>query len=120
MFELDGVEIDRCLRCAGTWLDAGEIDQLARLHGASPGKLSAALGAADGEKNGERRCIRCSGKMRIAKVNGIEIDRCPRGHGLWFDRDEIEALIASCSEGEEGAVAKFLGEFRSPGQKKGD
>jgi len=23
VFELDGVEIDRCLRCGGTWLDDG-------------------------------------------------------------------------------------------------
>jgi Zn-finger nucleic acid-binding protein len=43
VFELDGVEIDRCLRCAGTWLDAGEIDQLARLRSGAPDRLSAAI-----------------------------------------------------------------------------
>jgi len=119
VFELDGVEIDRCLRCAGTWLDAGEIDQLSRLHGASAGKLSAAIGRADGEKQGERRCVRCSKKMRIVAINGVQIDRCPRGHGLWFDRSEMETLIASFKEGEGAAVGRFLGEFHPAGHKKG-
>jgi Zn-finger nucleic acid-binding protein len=119
VFELDGVEIDRCLRCAGTWLDAGEIDQLSRLHGASARGLSAAIGHADGQKPGDRRCVRCSKKMRIVTIHGVEIDRCPRGHGLWFDRSEMETLIASFREGEGAAVGHFLGEFHPPGHRKG-
>src|ERR1700688_4233776 len=81
VFELDGVEIDRCLRCGGTWLDAGEIDQLARLHGAQADRLGAAIARAEGEKAGQRRCPRCSSKMRLVTIHGVEIDRCPRGHG---------------------------------------
>ena len=27
-FELDGVEIDRCVDCGGVWLDAGELESL--------------------------------------------------------------------------------------------
>src|SRR5438093_899662 len=43
VFELDGVEIDRCLSCRGTWLDAGELEQIARLEGGSPERLGLAL-----------------------------------------------------------------------------
>ena len=35
--QLEGVEIDHCLACRGTWLDAGELEQLAEFSGADPG-----------------------------------------------------------------------------------
>src|SRR5262249_52273907 len=119
VFELDGVEIDRCLRCAGTWLDAGEIDQLARLEGGAPDRMSAAVAKAGGGKKGERRCVRCSAKMRLVTVENVEIDRCPRGHGLWFDRNEMETLIAAFRGGDGGAVARFLGELHPKDRKGG-
>ena len=119
VFELDGVEIDRCLRCSGTWLDAGEIEHLARLHGASAEPLSAAIARADGEKRGDRRCARCSAKMKIVTIHQVEIDRCPRGHGLWFDRSEMETLIASFKGSASAAVGSFLGELRPAGDNKG-
>ena len=115
VFELDGVEIDRCLRCAGTWLDAGEVDQVARLQGGAPDRLTAAIARADGGKKGGRRCVRCSAKMRVVTLEKTEIDRCPRGHGLWFDRNDIETLVAA---NKEGGVATFLGQLK-PAQPKG-
>src|SRR2546430_2564408 len=105
VFELDGVEIDRCLRCSGTWLDAGEIDQLARMQGGADDRLGAAIAKADAGKKGERRCLRCSARMRVVLVEGLEIDRCPRGHGLWFDRNEMETLIAAFRGGDGDAMA---------------
>lgn len=119
VFELDGVEIDRCLRCAGTWLDAGEIDQLARLEGGRADRMTAAIDQADRGKRGERRCVRCSTRMRLVTIHDVEIDRCPRGHGLWFDRSEMETLIASFREGDGGATARFLGELHPSKEKKG-
>ena len=38
-FELEGVEIDRCVGCEGTWLDAGELEVIAETAGASRGAL---------------------------------------------------------------------------------
>jgi Zn-finger nucleic acid-binding protein len=119
VFELDGVEIDRCLRCAGTWLDAGEVDQLARLQGGAPDRLTSAIAGADGGRKGERRCVRCSARMRAVALDKIEIDRCPRGHGLWFDRNEMEALIAAFRGGDGGAMARFLGELQPGKERKG-
>ncbi len=111
LFELEGVEIDRCLECGGTWLDAGELEELAALAGASPGRLSEAVERGEGSRHGKRRCVRCPAKLRVIKVGGVEIDRCPWGHGLWFDRAEVKALVSAFAEGEEGAVARFFGEF---------
>jgi Zn-finger nucleic acid-binding protein len=115
VFELDGVEIDRCLRCGGTWLDDGELDHLARVGGVATDPLEKALSGADTGRNGDRKCVRCSTKMRLVTVQSIDIDRCPRGHGIWFDKSELEAILGSH---RDGGVAKFLGQLHQP--KKGD
>ena len=49
VFGLEGVEVDRCLDCGGTWLDAGELDQLGILAGMKPGRLTEALEQGGGE-----------------------------------------------------------------------
>ena len=117
VFELDGVEIDRCLKCAGTWLDSGELERLA---GGRPDRLAAAIAGAAAAKKDDRRCVRCSAPMDVVKVQSVNIDRCPRGHGLWFDRNEMESLIASFQGGDGDAMARFLGELRPDKAKKGD
>jgi len=116
VFELDGIEIDRCLKCAGTWLDAGELERLA---GATPDRLAAAIAGATGTEKDDRRCVRCSARMEILGVQGTDIDRCPRGHGLWFDKNEMETLIAFFQGGDGGAMARFLGELHPTKAKQG-
>ena len=115
-FELDGVEIDRCLECGGTWLDSGELERLADGAGADVGKLSEALNDRQGGKHGDRRCVRCRWKLRIVTVSGVELDHCPHGHGLWFDKSELERLVSSFTTGEEGAVARFFGDLDGGGR----
>ena len=113
--ELEGVEIDRCITCGGTWLDAGELEQITELAGVSPGRLSEALDTATGGKHGKRRCPRCGRKLRLVIIGAepaVEIDRCPRGDGLWLDADEMQAVITSfADEEEEGAVARFFADL---------
>jgi len=117
-FELDGIELDRCIDCRGIWLDPGELEAIAEAAGVAPGGLSEALhGArqrAKGKKHSERKCPRCDRRLRVIHLganDALEIDRCPHGDGLWFDRGEMETLIASFDEGEEGAVARFLADL---------
>ena len=38
--ELEGIEIDHCLDCGGTWLDGGEIEAISERAGGDPGKLA--------------------------------------------------------------------------------
>lgn len=113
--ELEGVEVDCCLSCGGRWLDAGELAWLAELAGAKPGKISQAIDAATAGRRVRLRCPRCGKRLRIivlAADSAIELDRCPRGHGLWFDAGELEAVIGAFHEGEEGEVARLLGELQ--------
>jgi Zn-finger nucleic acid-binding protein len=113
-FELEGIEIDRCLECGGTWLDAGELEQIVELGGVDPAELERELSAATAEKKTRRRCPRCPRRLRefqVGDASRVVLDRCGAGHGLWFDRGEMETVIRSFSEGAGGAVARFFGDL---------
>ncbi len=111
-FEFEGVEIDRCVGCAGTWLDAGELETIAERAGVEPGPLSAAVDDAAGRaRRTDLKCPRCRHRMQgiqMGQEPPVEIDRCRYADGLWFDAGEMEKVIASFAEGEEGAVAHFF------------
>ena len=113
-FELDGVEIDHCSRCSGTWLDAGELEAIAERAGAAGGPLSDALDAARDQGASRRRCPRCRKRLRGIRVGAdpaVELDRCPRGDGLWFDAGELETVARGHAgdDDDEGAVARWFG-----------
>lgn len=114
-FEYEGVELDHCIECKGTWLDAGELDQIARLAGApEQGSLAGQIEhAAAGEKL-KRKCPRCGKRLKALAVRidegKLTVDRCPRGEGFWFDRGELIALIrSSVDDPADRAVRDFLG-----------
>lgn len=110
-FELDGVETDHCVACGGTWLDAGELEEIAERSGGGTAKLREALKSAGGSKHGRRRCVRCRAKLRGVTLGSVDLDRCPYGHGLWFDKGELAAVVRSFSGDAGGAVAGYLGEL---------
>lgn len=114
ILELEGVEIDHCLSCGGTWLDAGELEQIAELAGAPPLEHArVASGSREGRRT-RRRCPRCPAKLREICLPGepsVPVDRCPRGHGLWFDRGEMIAAIRARAGEKEGVVARFFAEL---------
>ena len=111
VFELEGVEVDHCAECRGTWLDDGELETLVLLAGIGGGAWEKALAEATGRRHGRRRCPRCLATLRVVEVSGVEIDRCPHNHGLWFDQGEIRKVISSFESGEGGAVARFFAEI---------
>ena len=113
-FQWQAVEIDCCLSCSGVWLDAGELETLLTMGGLPHGPLSDTLKrAADGRRT-RRLCPRCPRRLREVKLGpsqNLTLDRCRQGHGLWFDAGEVENLVRSFSQGEEGAVAHFLADL---------
>lgn len=126
-FELEGIEIDHCVECKGTWLDAGELQMFLELAGQEPGHLTQSLHEARRGSKCDRRCPRCEQSLRVVHFGGgdaedgdtVELDECPRGHGLWFDHGEILTFVrkfdtiddtqdGESSPGEEGLVAHFF------------
>ncbi|MCK4343573.1 MAG: zf-TFIIB domain-containing protein [Phycisphaerae bacterium] len=111
--EFQGVEVDHCLDCRGTWFDAGELELLAEMAGAAPGRLEEALLAGEHGATGRRRCPRCNRKMQVLTVGQppVEVDRCPSGDGIWLDAGELAAIVKSFAEGEDAVVAEFFGDL---------
>lgn len=113
LVEMDGVELDLCLAGCGVWFDA---EELGALLGDGAAELEDELRALPARGRG-RRCPRCRRAMDlIAAPDGATLlDRCARGHGMWFDEGELEQLLAFRGGGGRllARVADFLALFRA-------
>ena len=111
VLEYDAVEVDYCVACHGIWLDAGEIALLFGDPEACQALLTSGdLRRAQGEK--PRRCPICGRKMGKAVSGGdipVTYDRCPAGHGLWFDEGELAAILKQGGRFAHSEIAAFLG-----------
>ncbi|MDH5306601.1 MAG: zf-TFIIB domain-containing protein [Myxococcales bacterium] len=94
------VELDVCIDGHGIWFDADELRHLFAAAGAPESALTlearlAALPRSAAARG--LRCPRCRAAMQHVTApdhaDRILLDRCPQGHGLWFDAGEIEQLI---------------------------
>lgn len=118
VLEVDGVELDVCVEHRGAWFDQQELGQLfARSAGAAAlRELEQELEAVPRQR-GRRRCPRCSGRLQEVSLPGAAgpaLDRCPRGHGLWFDDGELQALASAALGDAHPALAEvraYLDDF---------
>ncbi len=114
VLELQQVEIDHCVACGGIWLDGGELELL--LEDEKRGKLLIdSFKQAQSSKERLRPCPICLKKMH--KINAgqenhpVIIDRCPKGHGLWFDRGELSQVLAKGTLDKDRKIIKLLAEI---------
>lgn len=118
--EHQGIELDHCPECRGTWFDREELELLfARalpdVRDALPDEAESLPEAQTREKR--RRCPLCRKKMRkvyVGRKGKVLIDICPRGEGMWFDSEEVASLAAelSATEGappDTSRAIEFLG-----------
>lgn len=113
----EGVPIARCIRCGGAWLDEGRLRQLLLLPPPREPRPLPALRPPDRTRR-HVRCPKCGGTMvrfEYGDDSGVEIDRCT-GHGMWFDRGELEHVERYAREKERSRRGKgpggLLGFFR--------
>jgi Zn-finger nucleic acid-binding protein len=100
--EYEGVQIDKCPRCGGEWLDAGELKHIVdtREHQWDPKDLAAMRRASlkHVSQGGQRERLTCPGcGAALEPVNyggdtGIIIDHCQRCGGNWLDGGELEKV----------------------------
>ncbi|MCK5843795.1 MAG: zf-TFIIB domain-containing protein [Victivallales bacterium] len=119
VIELRDVEVDFCSECRGVWLDEGELDLLLPKNSKNGSAIAAELESTTSPKGkGGRECPVCGKRMLLVDipidsdvsetVSSVEVDKCPRNHGLWFDKGELQT-IASSAKGEP--VSDFLGDM---------
>ncbi|MBL6988933.1 MAG: zf-TFIIB domain-containing protein [Bacteriovoracaceae bacterium] len=98
----EGIEIDRCSSCDGTWLDRGELTKIieTKEETFSEGLIqetltTACAGVPKDEIRTLVKCPKCSKAMTAVNYDyssGIIIDSCPEGHGVWLDKDELKKV----------------------------
>jgi len=81
---IDGVEIESCKRCAGLWLDWGELRKLAGTY-ANENELIY-------RGKSEINCPRCGKRMNQADLHSVIVDECTKD-GLFFDEGELEKVL---------------------------
>ncbi len=42
-----------------------------------------------------RTCPSCGSALDTVPHEGVDLDRCPAGHGVWLDRGELRAVVLS-------------------------
>ncbi|MBM4254054.1 MAG: hypothetical protein FJ146_18970 [Deltaproteobacteria bacterium] len=98
-------KVDHCPQCGGLWCDGDELVKVVQSREQKFGEqehqdINAVEAAAKAQTlvrdtTSEMMCIVCNKPMTRSNYSynsGIMIDRCPDGHGVWMDRDEIERI----------------------------
>jgi Zn-finger nucleic acid-binding protein len=90
------VEIDRCPKCRGIWLDALELEKLVKEHPRNLLKQDSLFHATRGEAGPQLHCPRC-GETPLIKLNsrlrpGTIVDSCTVCFGNWLDAGELARL----------------------------
>ncbi len=118
--ERDEIELDYCLTCKGFWFDQTELELLASTFG--PTKAVPDLMTLPPLELTEidRACPRCNTLMDKVNLSAdqspVHGDRCPEGHGLWFDPGEMGVILSQLSQQQDTVlhpVMQFLGEALS-------
>ncbi|MGZ8899842.1 MAG: zf-TFIIB domain-containing protein [Limisphaerales bacterium] len=99
--ELGHTPVKECAKCHGLWVDASTFDRICT----DRERQSAVLGSASEMFRPDRgnlemavryvKCPECNQLMHrvnFAKCSGIILDVC-KGHGTWFDRDELQHIV---------------------------
>ena len=110
ILELDQIEVDYCTNCQGVWLDEGELELLL-LDSDEKTRLLKSFEVDKKSKEKYFKCPICSKKMEkvlCGDVNKITLDKCPRHHGLWFNKGELEAVVEMGSLDKHNKIVTLL------------
>src|SRR6266850_2807501 len=92
--------VRECEQCLGLWLDASSFEKLC----ADREQQSVALGTASRAPTSAVRetsqvsyvpcpeCLQLMNRINFARCSGVIVDVC-KGHGTWFDRDELSRIV---------------------------
>jgi Zn-finger nucleic acid-binding protein len=93
--------VRECGTCVGLWIDVSSFERIC----ADREQQSAVLGAASpspvhaaGDVSNKvsyvpcPECAQLMNRINFAKCSGVIVDVC-KGHGTWFDRDELSRIV---------------------------
>ncbi len=103
---LEHIKVDACFVCEGIWFDAGELEAVLKADSKDFDFIDVGREEFDGKELGDYvkeldekpgLCPRCMDKTFLVRgpykgEHKLNVDMCPKGHGLWLDGGEIEKL----------------------------
>jgi Zn-finger nucleic acid-binding protein len=104
--QLDSTTVQECERCHGLWLDvrsfknicASREQQATVLGGASPAPQSIAKDSVAVKYVPCPQCAQLMNRINFARCSGVIVDVC-KGHGTWFDREELSRIVEFIRDG---------------------
>lgn len=100
--QYEGVSLDTCSSCQGTWLDEGELKVIIekREYFFKDQEIKKTLSERtftlkESENESRIPCPKCMKMMKTFNYggdSGIILDRCNDNHGLWFDQGELDKV----------------------------
>ena len=104
--KIEGIELDVCFICEGIWFDAEELEEVIKKDSKDFDYIDAGREKFDGKELSELhgdldkkqgKCPRCADGTMLIKSeykgkHKINVDVCPKGHGIWLDGGEIHEL----------------------------
>ena len=103
---LGTTKVQECEKCNGLWLDvhsfkaicASREQQAAVFGGASPAPNKLVTDTAPIRYIPCPRCSQLMNRINFARFSGVIVDVC-KGHGTWFDRDELSRIVEFIHDG---------------------
>ena len=94
------VKVHECTKCEGLWVDVATFEAICTdrdeqaivLGGASPPPARVELTLEEVRYLHCPECHTLMNRVNFAGRSGVIIDTC-RGHGTWFDRDELQHIV---------------------------
>ncbi|MBN1506687.1 MAG: zf-TFIIB domain-containing protein [Sedimentisphaerales bacterium] len=121
--ELGDVEVDHCTNCGGIWLDSGELELLLD-HPAQAQRLLGSFQETAVPTEQGRKCPICDRKMAKVSVGqgapSLLIDKCPRSDGLWFDKGELQDILARAELDDDNRIQRLLADIFGKGHERPD
>lgn len=96
------VSLRECRGCGGSWVGAAAFERICAEREQQAAVLGALGQPADASGDAPAPpasyvpcpiCRRLMNRMNFARSSGVIVDVC-KGHGVWFDRDELSRIVA--------------------------
>jgi Zn-finger nucleic acid-binding protein len=102
-----GIDVDRCPRCRGGWLDEDELAKLESTVESTDEQRSGMIEYA--QRESELACPKCGDRMTAFnyRAYNLELDVCDNKHGFWLDEGEairVREIVEERVEGLQRAV----------------
>jgi Zn-finger nucleic acid-binding protein len=86
-----------CVPCRGLWVEEGVLEEMMRAMRPAIEGHGQRLAMTPRDVRPPLPCPQCQDPLAPVELESIPVDRCPRGHGVWFDADELEYSLRNAS-----------------------